>query len=119
MKFLLDTHTLIWFFQGNDRLSPVAREWIEKETSTCFVSIVTLWEIIIKSSLGKLPLNGSVSDIEKYCHQMDMIILPIQVAHLEQLQTLELHHRDPFDRLLLAQAKAEKLTLLSKDENFI
>jgi len=119
MKLLLDTHILIWLLEGNQNLSPKVRQAIEDETNSLYISIVSLWEIAIKSSLGKLqletPLEKIVSD---FVLPTGIKILPIDIAHLLTLQKLPFHHRDPFDRLLISQAKSEALTLVSEDHVF-
>lgn len=119
MKLLLDTHILIWLLEGNQKLSPKVRQVIEDETNSLYISIVSLWEIAIKSSLGKLqletPLEKIVSD---FVLPTGIRVLPIDIAHLLTLQNLPFHHRDPFDRLLIAQAKSESLTLVSEDHIF-
>ncbi|GAB4278144.1 MAG: type II toxin-antitoxin system VapC family toxin [Oscillatoriaceae cyanobacterium] len=119
MKLLLDTHILIWLIEGNPNLSLTARQAIEDESNTLHLSIVSLWEITIKTSLGKLELAIPLEQIViNFILPSGIQILPIQLPHLLILQTLPFHHRDPFDRLLIAQAKSEGLTLVSEDGMF-
>ncbi|MGI4871039.1 MAG: type II toxin-antitoxin system VapC family toxin [Janthinobacterium lividum] len=118
MDLLLDTHTLIWFFNGDPLLSSAARRVIEDSTSTCWVSITSLWELSIKTSIGKLALRGELAEVEGFIAATGMQLLPISFRSLLHLQILPFHHRDPFDRLLIAQAVTENLTLVSRDAIF-
>lgn len=118
-EFLPDTHAILWFLDGDPRLSVHARSLMEDKGNSLFCSIASLWEIAIKVNLGKLPLNRPFQDIFPAKLEANSIeILPIRVAHLYQLAALPHHHRDPFDRLLLAQSLSENLTLLSADSAF-
>lgn len=119
MKLLLDTHVLIWLVEGTDNLSQAARQAIEDEDNSLHLSIVSLWEMTIKTSLGKLQLKIPLDRIlESYIIPSGIEILPIHFDHLLVLRDLPLHHRDPFDRLLISQAQAEGLTLVSSDGFF-
>jgi PIN domain nuclease of toxin-antitoxin system len=116
MKLLLDTHTLIWFLEDNENLSPRAKKAIETNLDTVYISIVSLWEIAIKINLNKLKLEipfDDLVDIELSANKLEL--LPILPTHTKVLLTLPLHHRDPFDRMLIAQAKSERLLLVSAD----
>ncbi len=119
MKLLLDTHTLIWFLQDDPKLSLRATELIEKPDNEIFVSVVTLWEIAIKVSLGKLVLNSPFDQI--FPQQLlinNFVVLPIEITHLKQLMLLPFHHGDPFDRLLIAQSMVEQLIIVGRDRIF-
>jgi PIN domain nuclease of toxin-antitoxin system len=119
MRLLLDTHIFIWLIDGNPNLSQTARQAIEDENNTLHLSIVSLWEITIKTSLGKLELAIPLEQIViNFILPSGIEILPIHIPHLLLLQTLPFHHRDPFDRLLISQAKSETLTLVSQDRMF-
>jgi PIN domain nuclease of toxin-antitoxin system len=119
MPYLLDTHTLIWLFENNPQLSDRAKLIIVDENNELFISIASLWEMTIKSSLGKLDLSLPLSELfAQKLIPSDIQILPIQLQHLAILQELPFHHRDPFDRIIIAQAIAENLTLLSTDRTF-
>ncbi len=119
MRFLLDSHTFIWFVTGNNRLSIKARQLIEIPDNLRFVSLVTLWEIAIKMSLGKLTMDDNFEQlIPQQLIENDMQLLPIEVPHLYQLVQLPFHHRDPFDRLLIAQSIVESLPFISRDSIF-
>lgn len=119
MKLLLDTHIFLWLIDGNPNLSQNAKQAIEDESNTLHLSIVSLWEITIKNSLGKLELAIPLEQIViNFILPSGIEILPIHLPHLLILQTLPFHHRDPFDRLLISQAKYETLTLVSEDRMF-
>jgi PIN domain nuclease of toxin-antitoxin system len=107
---LLDTHTLIWFVNGDEQLSNKARVGIEQSTN--FVSIASLWEIAIKISLGKLELHTPFIAIEKQLELNQFTILPITFKDTLHLSNLPFYHRDPFDRLLIAQSITNNLTLV-------
>ena len=118
MNLLLDTHAFIWFLQGDNQLPVPIRNIIADTGNKCFVSIGSIWEIAIKSSLGKLTLEGAFSEISGFIHENEMEVLPITFEHLQILLGLPFHHRDPFDRVIIAQALAEDLKLISKDQMF-
>jgi len=86
--------------------------------SQCFVSIATIWEIAIKISLGKLDLNGGFDDIARPLQRYEIELLPISFEHVQKLLKLDFHHRDPFDRIIISQGLVEKLSIITKDENF-
>lgn len=115
---LLDTHTLIWFINGSSALSRAARQAIEAEGVMNFVSIASLWEIAIKISLGKLELTTPFQQINSQISANGFELLPITFADTVTLSTLPFHHRDPFDRILIAQAVTNGLILISKDQHF-
>ena len=115
---LLGTHTLIWFINGDTELSKKARELIEDDNSINFISIASLWEIAIKVSLGKLQLNTSFEEINRQIEINGFQWLPITSDHTLILSKLPFHHRDPFDRMIIAQSIANNLTSISRDSNF-
>jgi PIN domain nuclease of toxin-antitoxin system len=120
-SLLLDTHVWLWMHQNPDKLVPSVRERLEDCDQALFLSVASVWEIAIKYALGKLPLPETP---EIYCNQrLDnpdtaVAVLPIERAHVLRAGTLPFHHRDPFDRLLIAQAQLEDFTLLTVDERF-
>lgn len=117
MRFLLDTHSLLWFLSGDASLSQRARRIIENPDDVILVSIASLWEIAIKHSLGKLKLAQPFDEL--FPHQLSInsiSLLDIQLRHLARISNLEFHHRDPFDRLLAAQSLSEEIPILSSDE---
>jgi len=119
VKLLLDTHALIWFLNDHSSLSPRAKSVIEHPETESFVSIASLWEIAIKMNLGKLDLGAPFETL--FPAQLELngfIQLPVNIEHLYVLERLPSHHRDPFDRLLIAQAQVEGLTLVSCDPHF-
>ena len=119
MKLLLDTHTLLWFIVGSANLSAYARSLIEDAEHEKFVSIVSIWETAIKVSIGKMSLSASFDIL--FPHQLQINgfeLLPVKIEHTSVVTTLPFHHRDPFDRLLIAQSIVENLMLVSIDEDF-
>ncbi|HQV22524.1 MAG: type II toxin-antitoxin system VapC family toxin [Moraxellaceae bacterium] len=116
MKYLLDTHALLWFLSGDEALSKTARLCIENEANEIFVSMASLWEITIKSSLGKLKLATTLEEmfIDKLSDN-DIQVLKIDTSHLIYVHTLPFYHRDPFDRLIASQSLVENMPLISKD----
>lgn len=116
MRGLLDTHSFLWFVWGDARMSVAARAFIGRADTEIYVSIVSLWEIAIKSSIGKLILDRPIGDFfTDYIEGNGFLILPIERAHLLTVHALPFHHRDPFDRLLVAQSLTDSLTFLSGD----
>ena len=118
MKYLLDTQALIWTLESDPRLSHAASTAIKDVQNVLYASIVSLWEITIKRSLGKLTIKTSLDDIEQELPRIQIRLLPVEVAHLKTLSSLPYHHKDPFDRLLISQAIAEQTTILSSDTKF-
>jgi PIN domain nuclease of toxin-antitoxin system len=116
LSYLLDTHTLIWYLESNPKLSTGVLEILEKKDSICFVSMASLWEIAIKSSLGRMEQAFHPENLEEVLMVFEIPILPIQLPHLQTLMQLPMHHNDPFDRLLLAQAQTENMVFLSRDD---
>lgn len=118
MNFLLDTHTLLWFLEGKPELSNVARMTIESPVNVKWVSVATLWEIAVKMNLGKLTLLKPFSELGRQLDINGFQLLSVEFSHTLTYCTLPLHHRDPFDRLLIAQAITENLTVLTRDPQF-
>jgi len=118
MKVLLNTHIFIWWDSEPEKLSPNILNLLQRTDTTRYVSHVSLWEIQIKNQLGKLALNQSLSDIYDSQSKNGISFLPVIPAHIFNLNNLPLHHKDPFDRLLISQALIEGLTLISVDEKF-
>ena len=119
MRLLLDTHALLWFLRNSPQLSFRALAAIESPDSRVFISMVCVWEIAIKTSLGKLVLASDFESMFPFQLEANRIeVLPIQFDDLHQLSKLPFHHRDPFDRMILVQAMTNKLTLISRDTQF-
>ena len=114
MMLLLDTHTFLWYLNADPRLPDSTRERIQTSDKV-YVSIASFWEMAIKCSLGKLELSFPITKIMEDCASLDFEILHISSAHLEAVQHLPWIHRDPFDRLLIAQARCDDLTLVTED----
>lgn len=119
MTYLLDTHALIWFLEGNDTKLPqsIVNELIDPDNSV-FSSIVSFWEMAIKIQIGKLTLPNSLEDMMQKVAQAGVEVLALSFEHITNLKSLPLHHKDPFDRLIISQAQVQKLTIISKDRAF-
>ncbi len=111
---LLDTHSLIWFMYDDSKIPESTLKRIKTENKV-YVSVVSLWEIAIKQSLGKLSITNTVSEIVDKCKETNISILPIEPQHLDHIKSLPGIHGDPFDRLLISQAVIEGMTLITKD----
>ncbi len=119
MKYLLDTHRLLWFLSGDEQLSAPARQLIENESNEMFISVASLWEIAIKVSLRKLHLGQPFEKLFPFQLEQNSIeILDISLTHLSTLSRLPFHHRDPFDRLIIAQSFVENLPIIGVDGLF-
>ncbi|MGL4514155.1 MAG: type II toxin-antitoxin system VapC family toxin [Lacipirellulaceae bacterium] len=116
MKLLLDTHSLLWFALGEPRLSLAARDAIESADHTKWISPASFWETTIKVSLGKYSVPGRLDEFFAAAVEGNgFSILPIELRHVQELVGLSHHHRDPFDRLLVAQATIEGMSIVSSD----
>ena len=119
MRVLLDTHALLWYLSSDSRLSDKAIAVLGDHKTEAFVSIATLWELVIKISLGKIELAAPFEELfPSQLEENGFELLPVEIQHLRRLSELPFHHRDPFDRLLIAQAIEESLVILSVDEAF-
>jgi PIN domain nuclease of toxin-antitoxin system len=118
MNYLLDTHVLIWFLNGDKSLSTKARKAIESDNATNFVSIASLWEIAIKLSLDRLSIKVPFEKLSNELDKNSFQLLPITFNDTVILSTLVFYHRDPFDRLIISQSIANDFTLISKDKEF-
>ena len=118
MNFLLDTHVFIWLDIAPKQLSVPVMQAIQDPVNNIYLSFVSIWEMQIKMQIGKLKLNAGLrTTVESQEKTNRLIRLPIKFEHILELDNLALHHRDPFDRLLIAQAQAESLTLITNDAN--
>ena len=119
MRYLLDTHVFLWYCCGNDRVSPVAKAIIEETTNQIFISIASVWEISIKNSLGKLNFDCPFEDFfHEQTKKNGFEILDLELRHIFCLNQLPFFHRDPFDRILIAQSYIENIPILSVDTFF-
>lgn len=120
MKLLLDSHILLWLaWDKKDKLSAQAIDLLNDMHNELYISVATFWEISIKSSLGKPDFNVDVEALMAGARQIGCKILPIELEHIIQLNQLNPIHKDPFDRILLAQAEREKLYFLTADQNLL
>lgn len=119
MKLLFDTHTFLWWDSEPDRLSSVVLDLCRNSDNDLLLSVASAWEIQIKAQLGKLQVKRSLAEIIRDQRRINHLrVLPIQLKHVLSLQELPLHHRDPFDRLLIAQTRVEGAIMLSHDPLF-
>ncbi|MGH8071972.1 MAG: type II toxin-antitoxin system VapC family toxin [Candidatus Entotheonellia bacterium] len=119
MRLLLDTHAFLWFVLGDAQLSNTAKSYILDSAHAKLISPASYWEIAIKVSIGKYILNASYELFtQRGIEGNGFEILPIELKHTVALTTLPFHHRDPFDRLLIAQAMAEQIPIISNDPAF-
>lgn len=119
MNALIDTCSFLWFISGNEKLSKNARDFMENFDNELFMSVVSLWEIAIKISINKLQLAESFETfIPKNIKENEIIVLPIELSHVSQMMKLPFNHRDPFDRLIIAQSIVEQLPIIGCDGFF-
>ena len=112
MRLLLDSHVLVWWIDDNPRLGLRARQAVGDPNNEIFVSVASIWELAIVRAKGNTGIPGSLAAI---CELERFSLLPIEPFHAEQAASLPLHHRDPFDRMLVAQAQVEGLTIVTQD----
>ena len=117
MKVLPDTHTLLWYLLGDPRVGDQTKEILFSRESSIWVSAVSIWEIALKVSLGKLSLQRSIEEfLEQAAGRIHFQHLPMTAMHAVAVSRLPFHHKDPFDRMLIAQVRLEGLTLITADE---
>jgi len=116
MKYLLDTHVLLWFLSQQNKISNQVLEQCSDPNNQPYFSLISIWEIQIKHQLGKLTLDIPIQKIIQTAKEKNILSLDIKEQHILLLDNLPYHHKDPFDRLIVAQAKAEKMTLISVDK---
>lgn len=114
MNLLLDTHAVLWALSAPHQLAARVRELLERPDTTILVSVVSAWEMEIKRALGKLD---APDDLETQVRRLRFLELPVHLRHVRQLRKLPTLHRDPFDRMLVAQAIVDGLTLVTRDRN--
>jgi PIN domain nuclease of toxin-antitoxin system len=118
MNLLIDSHTVIWSLTSPEKLGAIARKLLNDNSNECFVSQASLIEMTIKINLGKLTYKGGVQELLSDIDLAKFQILSIEGNHLLEYEKLPLHHRDPFDRLIIAQSASESLPIVSKDKVF-
>ena len=117
MKYLLDTHTALWLFEGNERLPQRIQDIISDAENDIYISIVSAWEVAIKVSLNKLDFNGGVSIFLSAIEANNIQLLGVKNEYIKKVENLSFIHRDPFDRLLISTALVEELIIITIDEN--
>ncbi len=118
MKYLIDTQVLIWSLGQTDKLSSDAKSILKNQENTILVSLVSFWEIAVKISIDKLMLPFSLANLIEETLGNNIGILGIEFDHILEVSVLPFHHRDPFDRLIISQAIAEKIPIISSDNKF-
>lgn len=119
MNYLLDTHSFLWFINDDAALSQPAKTLIEAPENTVYLSVASVWEMAIKVSLGRLEMPSPFADfIDEQLRENTITLLNIQTAYAGMIVTLPFHHRDPFDRLIIAQSRMEGFPVIGKDAIF-
>jgi PIN domain nuclease of toxin-antitoxin system len=119
VRYLLDTHAFLWLNEGTERFPPSIQDLCLSGLHQFYLSLASPWEIQIKHQIGKLALDMSVKDlVDKNCRVNHIQLLPITLPHISHLNQLPLYHRDPFDRMIIAQAIMEDLPIISMDHAF-
>ena len=119
MDILLDTHALLWFLKGDGKMPHKTRDIICKPENEKYVSVASLWEVAIKFSGGKLELDGGIEGLIDAVEDNGFILLEIEPCHIKTVADLPFIHRDPFDRMLIAQAIVEDMSIMTVDENIL
>ncbi|MGB0929578.1 MAG: type II toxin-antitoxin system VapC family toxin [Chitinophagales bacterium] len=115
---MIDIHTFLWFAESNPQLSKKAKKIIENMGNGIFISVASLWEIAIKISTGKLILQFRFENMPLILETYQFSVLPIRFEHTLKVSSLNFHHRDPFDRIIIAQSLTENMTIVGKDRHF-
>jgi PIN domain nuclease of toxin-antitoxin system len=118
MRVLLDTHALVWWVEGREKLSAAARERIEDSDNAVFVSAASAWELAIKMRLGKFKSRELAERLDEHIVEEGFEALSISIEHALRAGAFDSPHKDPFDRMLIAQAQLEDLSVISKDTAF-
>jgi PIN domain nuclease of toxin-antitoxin system len=118
VKLLLDTHAFLWFAAGDRRLSRPARRAMEAPDAELHISAASVWEMAIKASLGRLTLSDPIDTYVAEKIQMGYRMVPVTWKEAAAVQQLPFHHRDPFDRIIIAQARAERWSIVTRDRVF-
>jgi PIN domain nuclease of toxin-antitoxin system len=118
MNILLDTHTFIWYIEGHTSLTEKAREIIEFSADNVYLSIISLWEIAIKTGKNKIAIQNEYDDLLDVLNSLNIEVLPITFVDTKIYKNLPLHHGDPFDRMIISQAINNSLTIIGCDQSF-
>ena len=119
MNILLDTHAVIWFFENNKRLSQTAIDVVYDLENMIYVSVASVWEVAIKLSTGKLEFSGGIDNFIETIYKNEFDLLDIRPNHIKASARLPFIHRDPFDRMLIAQSVAEGMAIVTADEHIL
>jgi len=117
MKYLLDTHAIIWLIEDSSKMPSEIKEIVKLPENDIFICSVSFWEIVIKMSLGKLSIGLPFDELLAHVKNSDIIILHIEDSYLKRLFELPFLHKDPFDRLIVSTAQADDLTIITIDDN--
>jgi len=117
MNYIIDTHALIWYFEDSSKIPDKIVKCIDDATNNKYICSVSLWEITIKTQIGKLTMNFSFDELLAEISNSDLHVLQIENDYLTELSKIPLIHKDPFDRLIIATAIAEDMTIITVDEN--
>ncbi len=118
MKLLLDTHTLVWWETNPSQIPTETLDLIGSSDHETMISVISFWELVIKARSGTFLFSGQIREVAAKQVANGLILLPVTIEHIDVLRTLPLEHKDPFDRLLIAQAIAESATMISVDRVF-
>ena len=118
MRCLIDTHAIIWFITDDEKLPVATKNLIENFDNDCMVSTASLWEMAIKYSLDKLDLNAELEKVFELIEESPLEFFSISNEHILEVAKLPFHHRDPFDRIIIAQGRIERMKIITKDRFF-
>jgi PIN domain nuclease of toxin-antitoxin system len=116
-SYLLDTHALIWYLSGSSEISQSTREIIDNPLFPIHISLASIWEMAIKMKSGKLSIDFEFQEFQNILSKEKIRIISVKLEHISKLFELENHHRDPFDRMIIAQSIVENLPIITKDGN--
>jgi len=117
MRFLVDTHIFLFLINADDKLDKNIINTLENPSNSIYISMASLWEIVVKVNIGKLPLTRNINELYELLNKKSILVLNIQKQHLDIHLSLPLIHKDPFDRLIISQAIADDLTLITDDQH--
>jgi len=117
MRFLVDTHIFLFLINADDKLDKNIINTLENPSNSIYISMASLWEIVVKVNIGKLPLTRNINELYELLNKKSILVLNIQKQHLDIHLSLPLIHKDPFDRLIISQAISDDLTLITDDQH--